>query len=142
MESRFQAVFGSGKQELEPARPMLRSRGMGFRLPRRDLLAAGLILVGCYSPTLPLPPPSKPEVSALSEPGQYRFTGKVEPGAEVVALNRRSNLMFGQLTGGDGRYDFIVLGAPDDRIQFWYVVGKDSSPSITVLLPFDEGQGG
>jgi hypothetical protein len=114
---------------------------MGFRLPRRDLFAAGLLLVGCYSPTLPLPPPSEPEVTVQAD-GQYRFVGKVEPGAEVVALNRHSNLMFGQLTGGDGAYDFLVLGDSEDRIQFWYVVGKDQSPSITVLLPYPEGQGG
>ena len=123
---------------------MLRSRVMGFRLARRSLLAGGLLAIACYSPTLPLPPPGKPEVSAVEgKPGTYRLMGQVEPHAEVFARNRRTAMDRGQMTQGSGKYDFEVEGAEGDEMELWYVVGKDPSPRVLfVLPPYELGVGG
>src|SRR5262245_11247327 len=99
---------------------MLRSREMGFRLPRRSLLAAGLIAVGCYSPTLPLPPPGKPEITSVEGTDRYRLVGEVEPHGEVTARNRRTLLLAGQLTESSGHYDFEVAGQEGDQMELWY----------------------
>jgi hypothetical protein len=123
---------------------MLRCGLMGFRLLRRTLLAFGLAAFACYSPTLPLPPPGRPEVSGVAATSdQYRLRGQVEPHAEVVERNRSSSLLYGELTGGDGRYDFIVIGTEGDEMELWYTVGKDSSPRVLfVLPPLENGAGG
>ena len=74
---------------------------------------------------------------------QYRLVGRVEAHADVVALNRRTEKLTGQLTGGDGRYDFIVEGQEGDQMELWYVAGKDPSPRTLFLLPSaDSGTGG
>lgn len=122
---------------------MLRSPSMGFRLQRRSLLAGALLAVACYSPTLPLPPPGKPEVSAIEgRPGYYRLVGRVEPQSDVFARNRRTDINFGQFTSS-GAYDFVVQGAEGDQMELWYIVGSDISPRVAFLLPPDEsGVGG
>ena len=120
---------------------------MGFRLQRRSLLAGALLAVACYSPTLPLPPPGKPEVSAVvGTTDRYRLTGVVEPNGEVVALNQRTDASAGQLTGSSGRYDFEVVGTRGDSMTLWYVVGTEASPRIKFVLDAaaepDAGDGG
>jgi hypothetical protein len=117
---------------------------MGFRLWRRTLLAFGLAALACYSPTLPLPPPGKPDVSSVVQTtDQYRLRGQVQPHAEVIARNRDSSLLYGELTGGDGRYDFVVIGTAGDEMELWYTVGNDSSPRVLfVLPPLGNGEGG
>ena len=116
---------------------------MGFRLLRRTLLAFGLAALACYSPTLPLPPPGQPEVSGVeNKPDRYWLAGQVEPHAEVIARNRRTALLAGQLTGGDGRYGFEVEGQEGDEMELWYVVGKDASPRVLFVLPPLEGGAG
>ena len=47
------------------------------------LLTAGLCLVSCLSPTLPLPPPNRPDVSAPDAEGFARIQGVAAPQAEV-----------------------------------------------------------
>ena len=125
---------------------MLRSRAMGFRLLRRSLLAGGLAALACYSPTLPLPPPGKPEVSEIQgQPGLYRLVGTAQAHAEVFARNQNTSPVrsWGQQTGADGRYDFTVEGQPLDPMELWYVVGKDSSPRVLFQLPpLESGTGG
>lgn len=123
---------------------MLPFRLMGFRLRPQSLLVGALLAVACYSPTLPLPPPGEPEISALQgATDRYRLTGRVEPHAEVIARNRRTELLVGEVTGGDAQYDFVVDGHEGDTMELWYVVGNDASPrTIFVLPPVDFGSGG
>jgi hypothetical protein len=118
---------------------------MAFSLRRRSLLA-GLLAVACYSPTLPLPPPGEPEVSAVEgKPGYYRLLGQVQPHGEVFARNRNTDLGFIQQTGSSGRYDFEVQGEAGDEMDLWYSVGNDTSPRVLFVLPpvvIDPGGGG
>lgn len=103
----------------------------------RRLLPAllGLSLAACLSPTLPLPPPSRPDVSAPDDDGFVRLQGFAAPRAEVIAWNRESNLIAGQVTGEDSRYDFRIQAEVEDRIEVWYRVGTDESASVTVIVP-------
>jgi hypothetical protein len=74
-------------------------------------------------------------------PGYYRLTGVAEPDAEVVARNRRTELLAGQLADKNARYDFVVQGLSGDQMELWYIIGNDQSPRTSFLLPSDESPG-
>ena len=103
---------------------------------RRLLLGlAGLCLASCLSPTLPLPPPSKPEVSGPDESGYVRLQGSAARQSEVIAWNHNNDLIAGQVTGDSSLYDFRILGQANDVIELWYIQGSDESSSIKVVVP-------
>jgi len=111
-------------------------------LLRRTLLAIGLLAGACYAPTLPLPPPQKPEIT-LTDTGQFRLRGAVEPNAQVFAINERNGLIDGQQVDRSGHYDFTLQSAVGgDLMQLWYQVGTDLSPTTVFTLPDDLGAGG
>ena len=101
------------------------------------LLTAGLCLAACLSPTLPLPPPDRPDVAAADENGLVRLQGVAAPQAEVIAWNHNNNLIAGQVTGDDSRYDFTIKAEPNDLIELWYVVGSEESQSVRVVVPVE-----
>ncbi len=102
------------------------------------LLTAGLCLLGCLSPTLPLPPPNRPDVSSPDAEGFVRLQGVAAPQAEVIAWNHRTDLIAGQVTGDDSRYDFQIKAEASDVIELWYVQGSEESQSIRVVVPAAE----
>jgi hypothetical protein len=104
-------------------------------LRRLLLVGAGLCLLSCLSPTLPLPPPSRPDVSAPDEGGFVRLQGFAAPEAEVIAWNHDNDLIAGQVTGDDSRYDFTIKAEANDFIELWYVVGSEESQSVRVTVP-------
>jgi uncharacterized membrane protein YgcG len=108
---------------------------MRLRLPRRALLLGAVLGLGCYSPTLPLPPPLKPDIT-LTDAGDYRVTGGVLPNSQVFALNTRTLLLDGQQTNYLGSYDFVLHEAlAGDVISLWYEAGTDLSPAMSFDLP-------
>lgn len=107
-------------------------------LRRRWLLAAlaASVAAGCLSPTLPLPPPTRPdEVGAPDESGQVRLRGTVPGHSEALARNERTGQIAGELTGPTGRYDFYIGGQPGDELVLWYVLDGEPSPSIILTVP-------
>ena len=107
-----------------------------LRVMRRLLLlAAGVCLVSCLSPTLPLPPPDRPDLSAPDASGLVRLQGVAAPQAEVIAWNHNTDLIAGQVTGDDSRYDFTMKAQANDLIELWYVQGSDESQSIRFVVP-------
>lgn len=118
---------------------------MAFSPARRLWLAGVLVAAACYSPTLPLPPPSRPEITQ-TETGAYRIRGGVLPDAQVFALNERNGIINGQQVGPDAHYDIVLEdGRTDDVIQLWYQRGLDLSPTTVFALPAPErvpGAGG
>lgn len=115
---------------------------MRFRFARRALLAGALLGVGCYAPTLPLPPPVAPDIS-LTSTGDYELKGGVTPGAQVFALNARTLLIDGQQADGIGFYAFTLHQAQaGDTITLWYEAGTDLSPSTAFALPDLSGSAG
>ena len=114
---------------------MLRSLEM-FPRPRRSWLAGlalALFAVGCLSPTLPLPPPSEPNVASTDIEGLVQLTGNVQPDSEVFALNHTTNLISGQYTPS-GAYDFKMPAQERDGISFWFVHGTVESPPIEFVV--------
>jgi hypothetical protein len=107
-----------------------------LRVMRRLLvLMAGVCLVSCLSPTLPLPPPDRPDVSAPDESGYVRLQGVAAPRAEVIAWNHNTDLIAGQVTGDDSRYDFTMKAEANDFIELWYVVGSEESQTVRITVP-------
>src|SRR6478752_5248724 len=112
---------------------MLPSVAMFPRSRRGWLLGTLLFGAGCLSPTLPLPPPSDPSVSATETAGLVRLTGTVPPESEVHAKNHNTGLIRGQETKS-GHYDFTIEAQERDSISLWYVQGKVESPSNDFLI--------
>jgi hypothetical protein len=107
-----------------------------LRVLRRCLLLfPALFVASCLSPTLPLPPPDRPDVGAPDESGFVRLQGLAAPQAEVIAWNHDNDLIAGQVTGSDSRYDFTIKGEVGDSIELWYLQGSDESPSIRLTVP-------
>lgn len=104
-------------------------------LRRLLLLGAGLSLASCLSPTLPLPPPSRPDVGAPDASGYARLQGYAAPRVEVIALNRSNQQIAGQVTGDDSRYDFRIPAEAGDMIDLWYIDGDKESPTVVVKVP-------
>jgi hypothetical protein len=114
---------------------------MANRMQRRFLLGA-VLLAGCYSPTLPLPPPVKPEIS-LTETGAYHLRGGVLPDAQVSALNERNSIIDGQQADHVGAYSFdLKEGQPGDVIELWYRYANDLSSAAVFELPDLSAKGG
>lgn len=115
---------------------------MRHRSARRSLLLAGVVVLGCYAPTLPLPPPQKPAIT-LTERGNFRLRGGIVPNAQIFALNERSGHIDGQQVGASGLYDFELNAAEGgDLVQLWYQAGTDLSPTTVIELPGDLGAAG
>ncbi len=112
---------------------------MAFRARRVWLVGAVLCLAGCLSPTLPLPPPSDPQVSGTDADGNVRLTGTVLPESEVFALNQANNVISGQVTDS-GSYDFKIQASQFDHISLWYVRETVQSPTTDVVVEKAPGE--
>lgn len=119
-----------------PARCVLRSEAMVRPLRRLWLGIGALLLTGCLSPTLPLPPPSNPVVTAPDAQGNIQLSGYLaDPGAIAEAYDLRSNVLKGKESDNTGYYKFKMQAQSGDQIEFRYELGSDISPSVVVLVP-------
>lgn len=103
---------------------------------RRNVLAlVGLALAGCLSPTLPLPPPSKPDVEGPDQQGQVTLDGYVpQSDTAVVAINHRTGEIRGQIVGNDGHYRFAIGAQIGDLMELWYTIGDEQSPAVKFII--------
>jgi hypothetical protein len=108
---------------------------MGRVWRRLLLLSAGLTLASCLSPTLPLPPPDRPDVSAPDAGGFVRLQGTAAPHSEVIAWNHDNDVIAGQVTRDTSRYDFKIQGDVGDYIELWYIQGDEESQTVRVTVP-------
>jgi len=108
-----------------------------LRLPRRLALAVllGALPAACLSPTLPLPPPSKPEkIEGPDAQGIVTLTGTLpQPRARAIVFNQREGDI--DQTGADAAYVLRIPAAPGEELEFWYEIGLERSPSIVFLVP-------
>ena len=117
---------------------MLRSVVMFLRSRRGWLLGAALLAVGgCLSPTLPLPPPGDPTVSAADTAGLVRLTGVVAPESHVLAKNLNTTLIAGQYTKS-GAYDFTLAAREGDAIRLWFTQGGAESESNDFVIRLEQ----
>ncbi len=111
-------------------------------LTRRWWLLGAVLGLGCYSPTLPLPPPLKPDIT-MTETGEYHLSGGVLPDAQISALNETNLLIDGQQADHLGFYSFDLHGAvAHDVIEIWYRYANDLSSVTPFELPDLSAQGG
>lgn len=109
-------------------------------LSRRGLLQRGLWLglalgvVGCLAPTLPLPPPDKPDIEGPDPRGYVTLSGYVPRRAMASALNTETGEIAGQVTGEDGYYRFQLQAQIGDELLFWYDRETERSPSVRVTV--------
>jgi hypothetical protein len=108
---------------------------MAFASSRRLwLVLGGLCVCACLSPTLPLPPPSRPDVDGPDPEGFVVLTGHVPPHTEAIAYNPRTRQIVGELTMSDGAYRLKLEAEVGDELSFRYRDGTDDSPSIIVVV--------
>ncbi len=101
----------------------------------------GAVLLGCLSPTLPLPPPTRPTVEGPDSFGQVVLSGQVEPGAQVIAENLHTGDIAGQRAPGDGRYRFKIRAALGDQMSIYYRFALEDSPSTEFLITGRNAEG-
>ena|SRR6478735_6055589 len=112
---------------------MLRSLTMFLRSRRSWLVGLALLVGGCLSPTLPLPPPGDPTVASTDTAGLVRLTGAVEPDSDVFAKNHSTGKISGQFTHS-GLYDFTIEAQDRDAITLWYTQGNVESPPAEFVI--------
>jgi hypothetical protein len=87
------------------------------------------------SPTLPLPPPGEPNVTAPDANGNVTLSGTVRPRAEAVAYHPRSDKAFSHFTDETGAYEIQLPAESGDEISFRYRVHSQLSEAVMVIVP-------
>jgi hypothetical protein len=98
------------------------------------ILGLALAATACLSPTLPLPPSSKPVVEGPDQQGNVTLDGDVEGEATVFAANMGTGEIRGQFTGPSGHYRFAIPAGVGDELELWYQVGTVTSPGIVFKI--------
>ena len=116
--------------------------------PRRPLtaliVAFALALGACIAPTLPVPPPSQPDVTAPDSQGLVTVRGgrdAATPGALVTVFNSSDpctgtcgDSVRGDFADAIGAYEIKIPGKVGDRLLVWQTVGKDTSNSVEAIV--------
>ena len=119
-------------------------RGLRRALGHFRLVAlAGIVVVAaCASPTLPLPPPAVPNVSASTEVGKVHLasTRGAEANAIIVVYNRNPSVRLDQRFGGaqadgTGSWQADVFASHGDVVEVTQEFGTTRSPPIDVQIP-------
>jgi hypothetical protein len=105
-------------------------------------VAAALAVAACASPTLPLPPPSRPNVAGPDGTGTVSLSGTIPSKAQAFAVNTRTSVIAGQQTGDDGHFNFGLKAQVGDEVGFWYQSGTlDSQTVYFIIQPPEEPAG-
>lgn len=89
------------------------------------------MLVGCLSPTLPMPPPAKPDIDGPDERGVVVLSGHAPPESHVFAENENTGFSYGQRTNAvTGAYRFPILARFGDVISMYYRLNEDESTTL------------
>jgi uncharacterized membrane protein YdfJ with MMPL/SSD domain len=114
------------------------------RLGRVAAVACALavaLTASCASPTLPLPPPSIPSITASAQAGKVHLSSKngAQANAIIVIVNRDQNLPPDQrVTGTEaddfGSWDAEVIATKGDVLDITEESGTTRSPSTTVQV--------
>lgn len=107
------------------------------------LLALMGLAVSCASPTLPLPPPMAPSISASTSANEYRLSapcGGAEGGALVIIENTDTALANDQRVSGTlasqcGAWDATVYANKGDVLDITQDDGSEISSPVVVQIP-------
>ena len=100
-------------------------------------------LVACASPTLPLPPPMAPEVSAGTDADHIKLTAGcqgTEAGAIIVIVNTNPSVPGDEAVGGAvadacGAWDADVYAHAGDLLQITADIGDTRSQPLEFQVP-------
>ena len=108
-----------------------------MRLPRWILVAVvalGIGVAGCQSPTLPLPPPGQPEVGQVQSDGTVTIHGDAMRDAMVFGYNDRTGQGVIDTATPSGDYTLVMKAQIGDDIEIWQQVGSEISSPIIVRV--------
>ena len=102
------------------------------------VLCAASSTLGCASPTLPLPPPSIPEVAPGPDADHVTLIsacGGVESGATVVVVNQNSSSLAARgpqppLPMGGGAWTAVIFAHSGDWLEVWQESGTSTGTSV------------
>ena len=107
----------------------------------RWLVAIVVLVLGCTSPTLPLPPPTAPVISVGSDPDTFKLASVegAEPNALILVVNRnealpRNKRVTGTLADYQGSWDTTVVAKVGDLLDVSQESGTSRSASTTVTV--------
>jgi hypothetical protein len=107
------------------------------------MATAGLLLIACASPTLPLPPPALPSFTntglAVGEVELSSVSG-AEPNALIVIYNQGSEVpddkrVGGAQADGDGSWNAVITGQTGDYLEIFQIIGTETSTPVSVSIP-------
>ncbi len=97
----------------------------------------GLLLPSaCLSPTLPLPPPDKPEkIEGPDAQGNVRMSGTMVPGAIAFVRNQVTGEGSFRDTNSDGFYELTLRAQVGNSVLLWYTLNGDRSQATKFEIP-------
>jgi hypothetical protein len=107
-------------------------------LVQLGLLATTLLAVGCLEPTLPLPPPARPEVSPPDSSGIATVRGKVRGSTTAMVENLANGEIRGKVTDDTGLFTITIPAESNDRLVVYYIEALRRSQTTVVLVPYPD----
>jgi hypothetical protein len=97
----------------------------------------GLLLPSaCLSPTLPLPPPDKPEkIEGPDSQGYVQMSGTMVPGAVAYARNQVTSEGSFKETNADGFYQLRLRAEVGNGVLLWYTLNGERSQAVRFEIP-------
>jgi hypothetical protein len=88
------------------------------------------------SPTLPLPPPSRPNVDGPDSAGNVTLSGSVIPGANVYANNMDTGKSAGTKSNPQtGAYRFQIAANVGAQLELFYIYDSVTSERVFFTVP-------
>ncbi len=101
-----------------------------------------MTLSSCISPTLPVPPPAQPDVTAPDASGLVTVKGQAgsaQPNAEVTVWNQALDEGRGEgrttVARPDGSWTESIPATSKQTLWIWQTVGMDRSSHVEVRVP-------
>jgi hypothetical protein len=106
----------------------------------RSIAAFAVLALGqaCVAPTLPVPPPSQPDVSEPDSSGIVTLKGKAgsaTPNAEVTVWNPEISEGRVTIAQPDGSWEEQIPAISKHVLWVWQTIGYDRSSTIEVKVP-------
>jgi hypothetical protein len=113
-----------------------------IRFTRRAVLALGLFVAACASPTLPLPPPAVPTVTPSTTAGKVHLASRngAEANAIIVVVNKNPSVpldqrVSGAQADGSGSWDCDAAASSGDVLEVTQEFESTRSPPVDVQVP-------
>ncbi len=85
--------------------------------------------------TLPLPPPSRPDVTPPDSAGYTTVRGVVPAETTALVENLATGQLAGQHTNATGRYELMIGAEVGDVLVVYYRDGTENSDFLEIEVP-------